>query len=106
MTYLLDANVLIRVDADHYPLDRIPQFLSSDIFWRKILIPFDFQFLKGHYIRPLAGFGRRWMVAEPARRVAVRQGLVFPCVLRDVRCGFRGGVYRKGAVFHVRPSVR
>ncbi len=26
MTYLLDANVLIRVDADHYPLDRIPQF--------------------------------------------------------------------------------
>ena len=26
MTYLLDANVLIRADADYYPLDRIPQF--------------------------------------------------------------------------------
>ncbi len=26
MTYLLDSNVLIRADADYYPLDRIPQF--------------------------------------------------------------------------------
>jgi len=26
MMYLLDANVLIRADADFYPLDRIPQF--------------------------------------------------------------------------------
>jgi len=26
MTYLLDANVLIRADADYYPRDRIPQF--------------------------------------------------------------------------------
>jgi len=24
--YLLDANILIRADADYYPLDRIPQF--------------------------------------------------------------------------------
>ena len=24
--YLLDANVLIRADADFYPLERIPQF--------------------------------------------------------------------------------
>jgi len=24
--YLLDANVLIRADADFYPLDRLPQF--------------------------------------------------------------------------------
>ena len=26
MLYLLDANTLIRADADYYPLDRIPQF--------------------------------------------------------------------------------
>jgi len=26
LIYLLDANVLIRADADYYPLDRVPQF--------------------------------------------------------------------------------
>ena len=28
MTYLLDANVLIRAHEDYYPVDRIPQFCS------------------------------------------------------------------------------
>jgi hypothetical protein len=44
VTYLLDANVLIRAHEDYYPIDRVPQFwvwLLSKAEQGRVSIPFE-----------------------------------------------------------------
>ncbi|MBG0801259.1 DUF4411 family protein [Methylocystis sp. H4A] len=44
MTYLLDANVLIRANAEYYPLDRLPRFwmwLLAEASDGRIKMPFE-----------------------------------------------------------------
>lgn len=83
MLYLVDANVLIRADADYYPIDRVPQF------WDWLLLIADAGYVKMPFeihseIAISSGSLKDWISDAETKRKLILDEAVSPDFLNKV----------------------
>jgi Domain of unknown function (DUF4411) len=83
MTFLLDANVLIRAHEDYYPIDRIPQFwawLMSQAQDDLVKVPYEIY----HEIEVSTGPLHDWLTEDEISKAIILDQKIDPNLLNRV----------------------